>query len=62
MRPECGCDTRLCNAQEKRSALDELERQADLIEEELAERERKLQARHAVAGVWLETQTRECKP
>jgi hypothetical protein len=35
--------------QEKQSALDELERQADLIEAELAERERKLQARPALA-------------
>jgi hypothetical protein len=35
----------LAPAQEKQSALDELERQADLIELELAERERKLQAR-----------------
>jgi hypothetical protein len=35
--------------QEKQSALDELERQADLIEAELAERERKLQARPSLA-------------
>ena len=36
-----------CAPQEKQSALDELERQADLIEAELAERERKLQVRPA---------------
>jgi hypothetical protein len=38
-------------AQEKQSALDELERQADLIELELTERERKLQVR--LARAWL---------
>ena len=51
----CGALNRLLPAalrvpQEKQSALDELERQADLIEAELAERERKLQVRPALAA------------